>query len=512
MTIPLYSQQAEGTGIASRKSMNKKMIRDLGLVFISIAFLPFSLILTVLAKLLTFVGLKAAPEPTPAIYQGQQVKVLVTGVSMAKGLFLARTMYLGGCIVIGADFEDKGIPACGRYSKACERFYQLRTPRNSQGKRAFFDQMQEIIRTEQIDIWISCSGVATAIEDAQLIRVLENTSKCRCFQFNEEATYLLDDKFQFMQTTARLGLQAPEWFFLDSKTAVSDAIAQVSAKEKRHLNREYILKNVAMDDKTRGSLPLLHSNDLKELRKVLNTLDVRSSKWIMQQFIPGHEEYCTQALIVHGQVKAFVSCPSESILLHYGQVESKSITNNAMLNFTQKYAAGLREQYKDFTGHLSFDFLALSSPSKQGLTKTFLPIECNPRCHTAVVRFRGKEKELASAYLSILPGFETDELILPDVVRHFVSYHWIAHDLISLYLLPLFQCLVGSITVLQVLNQHIEFWKLLLFGKDPTFEWWDPVPWLILNHVYWPARFLDVALNGIQWSQVNVSTGKLFEV
>lgn len=491
-----------------KESAKSQIFEDISLVLLSIAVLPFSLITTILAEISCFIGLHKTPEITPALRNGRQVKALVTGVSMTKGLFLARTMFLGGCSVIGADFENKGIPASGRYSRACSKFYSLISPRGPHGKQAFFDQMLSIVKTEQIDIWISCSGVATAIEDAQIMQLLEKNTTCRCFQFNEQATMSLDDKYQFMQTTASLGLSAPQFFFLDSKQSVTNALQQAI----RAKNSQYILKNVAMDDKTRGSLPLLRSDQADEMKGILDGLDVKTSKWIMQQFIPGKEEYCTQALVIDGCVKTFHSCPSESVLLHYKQVETGSVLDNEMLKFTQVYAQGLFEKYGQFTGHLSFDFLALHTVSKQGVTKTLLPIECNPRCHTAIIRFRGREKALAAAYLSILPGFELEEKVIPDPAKQPIAYYWIAHDLVDLYILPILKMVCGTVTLVQMLERHLEFWNLVLTGKDPTFEWWDPLPWFVLNHIYWPGRLVHIAFQGKRWSQINVSTGKVFEI
>ena len=496
----------------AKVTSNMLYVREIGLVALSIIFLPLSLLVTWIATLLCFTGLVKTPSTVPVLHRGKRVKVLVTGVSMSKGLFLVRAMYLGGCEVIAADFEEKWIPSCGRFSRACSRFYALQQPKDPKGKEAFLEKMLSLVREERIDIWISCSGVATATEDAQVMQLLEKHTECRCFQFGEEIIISLDDKYRFMETTASLGLHTPQWFLLDSEQSIEHALQQATNQESQDSRLQYILKNVAMDDKTRGSLPLLHSSEPKHMKAILESLDTKTSKWIMQQFIPGNEEYCTQSLVINGQVKAFLSCPSESVLLHYKQVDSNSILDDAMLKFTQTYATELFRKHRQFTGHLSFDFLALHTPSNQGITKTLLPIESNPRCHTAVVRFRGQERQLASAYLSILPGFQSDHtIVVPDKGKMSVTYYWIAHDLVDLYIMPILDFCIMSKNILQVLDSHLQFWSLVLFGKDPTFEWWDPVPWLVLNHVYWPARFVQVALRSIQWSQVNVSTGKIFE-
>ena len=206
--------------LVTKATLKMGYMREIGLVVLSIIFMPLSLLITWTAIVACLIGLVKKPSPIPVMHRGKQVKVLVTGVSMAKGLFLVRTMYLGGCEVIAADFQKKWIPSCGQYSRACSLFYALQQPRGLKGRKVFFEKMLSLVREEKIDIWISCSGVATATEDAQVMQLLETHTQCRCFQFGEEAVTSLDDKYRFMKTTADLGLATPQWFLLDSKHSI----------------------------------------------------------------------------------------------------------------------------------------------------------------------------------------------------------------------------------------------------------------------------------------------------
>ena len=493
--------------------------RDLALVALSILFSPLSTLIVVVAKVLAAVSLIAEPTIRPKSHNGHQVKVLVTGVGMAKGLFLARSLYLGGCIVISGDFEKTGIPVCGRFSRAVSRFYTFSNPTGKGGFESYARQVLGIIADEKIDLWVSCSGVATAMEDAKLMQVVENKTSCKAFQFNEDATFKLDNKYEFMRTTASFGLTLPQWGFLTSPRDADNVVNRSNSQCVNFEAREFILKNVSMDDRTRGSLPILSTDRPKQMLDVLEGLDYESSSWIIQQFVPGNEEYCTQSLVVNGHVRAFLACPSASVLMHYEVLEANSPLFQAMLRFTQTYATGMYAKYGRFSGHLSFDFLALNEPTVDGMKKTLLPIECNPRCHTAVVHFRNHERALTDAYISLLPSEKgsTSSANVPDLIigssaKPESGFYWIAHDLVVLFVLPILQLFSRSITSGDMLLSHSEFWKHITLWKDPTFEWWDPLPWFILNHIYWPGQLLMASWHGTRWSQINVSTGKIFVI
>ena len=482
--------------------------RDCSLIVLSLLFLPFSVLITTVASLIRpFIY----QRPHPVLRDGRQITVLVTGVGMAKGLFLARAFHIAGCRVIAADFEKLGIPVCGRFSASIARFYGLRIPSGAKGAENYFQEVVDIIRGENVDAWVSCSGVATAMEDGRAMQAVEERTSCKAFQFDEDTTFKLDDKFEFMKQTDKLGLLGPKWYSIQDMEEVP-IISQTVTHEKTDLEDKYIVKSVRMDDQARGVLPILSSNNLEQLTRVLSSLDYSGDKsWILQEYIEGGEEYCTHSVVVDGQVKAFLACPSSSVLLHYQLVDEKNPLFKTMLQFTQRYADGMFRQQGRFTGHLSFDFLAQSRPIEGGVEKILKPIECNPRCHTATIHLRGSERTLVNAYLSCLTKTKDEfDIILPAQKMKDVSYYWAAHDLIVLFLLPSLSALLGCTRPIDMINLQFEFWRHVLLWKDPTFEWWDPLPWLALYHICWPCRLAVATWRGMHWSQLNVSTMKIF--
>lgn len=483
--------------------------RNLCLVFLSLFLFPVSFTTCIAALLLDLLGRITKPRKNEA--PKEKTRVLITGVGMTKGLFLARTMYLGGCTVIGADFDQNGSLYCGRYSKAIEKFYALENPIRS-GSQAYRDNVVRLVKAERINLWISCSGVATAIEDATLAKAMEESTDCMAFQLDERSVSTLDDKLRFMQKTSELNLANVEWYPLSSTDDVQRAVSRIHELPETDQGTKYIIKSAGMDDITRGALPILEANDPVKLQQTLLSLSFEKDRsWILQEYIESGEEYCTHAVVVNGSIRAFTACRSESVLMHYKQLDPDSILFKQMLQFTKDYALGLAKECLSFSGHLSFDFLIRYRRVANGFEGTLAPIECNPRCHTAVVLFRGFEKLLAQRYLEILDAQTNGDMLIGE--RHGGGFYWVAHDLVALLIVPLVSWATkhGAREYGDAVQQVLKFLHHLLMWRDPTFEWWDPLPWLVLTHVYWPVELILATLHRTKWKQLNVSTTKMFK-
>lgn len=462
--------------------------------------------------------------------------ILITGVGMTKGLFLARTFYKAGHNVIGADFEPNGIPVCGRFSKALRKFYSLPKPNEKAGAAYYIDAMLDIVRREHVDLWVSCSGVASAVEDGQAKEVLERRSDVRCIQFDVMTTQTLHEKDTFIAQTERLGLPTPETHNVTSRAAVHKVL-----HESPRTKKQYIMKSVGMDDASRGNMTLLPRRTLSETYSHVSAIPISEKKpWVLQQFVKGRE-YCTHALIVNNEVKVFVACPSSELLMHYDALPPDSALSRAMLRFTEEF---VRRSDTNMTGHLSFDFLVDEVVSEKGAQLALLPIECNPRAHTAVALFQGQEQAMSEAYLTALtpqingiieqaPSMNgSPDLLPPTTPPEIINRHdapspstsspvtpalnppklyWLGHDLVSFLFLPLLKNdNNNSLTLSTYLRGCGTFLEHLLRWKDGTYELWDPLPAWWLYCGYWPGVFAASVVRGTRWSRVNVSTAKVF--
>ena len=92
-------------------------IQNIALIVLSLMFLPLDLIILGLSYARSLAGRRSLA----GVQTSKPPKtILVTGVGMTKGLFLARQFYIAGHRVIGADFETFGIPSPGRFSYALQ--------------------------------------------------------------------------------------------------------------------------------------------------------------------------------------------------------------------------------------------------------------------------------------------------------------------------------------------------------------------------------------------------------
>lgn len=433
--------------------------------------------------------------------------VLVTGIGMAKGLAIARAFYREGHTVLGADFEPNQIPVSGRVSKCLKRFYRL--PKSSPNdSTAYIDALIGIIKKEHVDLWVSCSGVASAVEDGQAADAVEKLTSCVAIQFGASLTETLHGKHSFIDSARQFGLNSPETQLV---TSVEDAINFLYVHEGQDDNqdrKQYIMKSVGLDDSIRADMTLLPRGSSEDTRKHLSRLKPSvSNPFVLQQFISG-PEYCTHSIIVRGKVRAFTSCRSAGILMHYKSLPPGSELFQTMLKYTQIYA---EKTGREMTGHFSIDFLVDESDSELSLMDRIYPIECNPRAHTAVVLFANESQGMVKAYMSSLEdGEEKEKKISICTPLNSSSYFWVGHDIVEYVIFPAWEFLNLRSSFSTTIEGWMTFAEHLLTWKEGTFAVWDPWPAWWLYCVYWPATFMATILTKSWWSKCNVSTNKLF--
>lgn len=466
------------------------LVQNVTLILLSVCFIPVDC--TVLCLSYVFGAWRRSHiawrrADSHASRDHRSYRVLVTGVGMTKGLTLARLFHRSGHHVVGADFDPN---ACGRMSNCVAKYYRLRPPSIENGSLPYVESLLEIIMKEKIDVWVSCSGVASAAEDGEAMEVVRERTNCQTIQFNVKMTTTLHEKSNFINYVRDLGLTTPDTHVVESIEMAESALRDAPA------NNKYIMKPIGMDDAARGDMTLLPMQTSEQTHRHISRL--RPSKrnpFILQEFVQG-SEYCTHALVVRGEVKAFVACPSAELLMYYEALPSESALSQAMLRFTSTLAS---KSGDDFTGHLSFDFLVKDTSPSNPDDIFLYPIECNPRAHTAVVLF-SETSSMVDAYLSVFSARDTrkptgDVVVIPATRR---KYFWLGHDIVTLLAAH------GPPGAYRGVIHRLMKWH------DGTFELADPLPWFWLYHVFWPSQFLRCILSGTRWSRINVSTGKMF--
>lgn len=478
-------------------------LQNIALLSLSLLFLPVDtliLVATLISRLILYDEVERHRKQARCKTGFRRRNVLITGVGMTKGLVLARLFYEAGHDVFGADFEPNGALVCGRGSRSLERFFRLRQPDARNGSSPYIQSLLDIITREKIELWVSCSGVASAVEDGIAKEIIEARTPCKAIQFDVKTTQMLHEKHTFIEHTRDIGLTVPETHEITTRAMVERILHHAPP------GRKYILKTIGVDDSVRGDMTLLPTNSGAETSKHLATLDIsRATPWILQQFIRG-KEYCTHSVVVRGRVRAFVACPSAELLMHYQALPVDSDLTQAMLGFTQRYAA---EGGPGFSGHLSFDFMVEDTSPDNGNIVLY-PIECNPRAHTAVALFNGTPA-MVEGYLSVLEGAPASESKAIVTPSRNDKYYWAGHDLITRAVLPIGGFLTLRLSLADLIRSYASWASHLVSWRDGTYEWWDPLPWWWLYHVYWPMRLMSCILEGRKWSRLNVSTTKVFE-
>ncbi|KAF1943458.1 hypothetical protein EJ02DRAFT_453363 [Clathrospora elynae] len=450
----------------------------------------------------------------------QRKTILVTGVSMTKGLAIARNLAQHTPHrIIGADISAL---SPGRFSNAIAKYYRLDTP-SGDDVEPYIDSILTIIQREKVNLWISCSSVVAAVEDGQVVRLAEKRAKeqgrrFEAIQFREDVVEKFHEKDKFIDYIESLGLTTPESHRCTSRDDALDVLMRelhrTPTKSGRTVRRkQFLMKPIGVNDKARDNMmTLLPLPTPDATAKYIRSMNIsKSNPFQLQQFIKG-KEYCTHALVIRGKVKAFTSCPSLELLMHYEPLPAHSILSQEMLKFTERVCL---DGGASFTGHLSFDFLV--EEQRDGRHTKFYPIESNPRAHTAVVLFE-QTPEMADAYLDIFNSAASNSSssvnskampVFPRTPTY--SYYWIGHDLVSFLILPILDVIFGRGTTQDAFSCLMVFWHHLVYWKDGTFMLEDPLPFFVLYHVYWPARFLEALMRGKDWSRINVSTTKMFE-
>lgn len=512
-------------------------LRNLFLILLSLLFLPLSTLILVATYILqpmfsTNTARRARIRSSPSF---RPRKILVTGVSMAKGLILARAFHLAGHDVIGADYEVWSVPVPGRVSRSLKKFYTLPKPSEKGGSARHLAELVRIVEEERVDLWVSCSAQSCAVEDGQAKELLEQRLGVVAIQFDVETTRILHEKNLFLPYTRDLGLPIPETHTVTSRAEVHRLLGQGAAFPQKGRKKQYILKSVAIDDLTRMDLHPLPRRTMSETyHQVAKTPISASNPWLLQQFIRG-KEYCTHALVVRGVIKSFVACPSSDLVMHYESIARESPLSKSMLLFTKEFVARASRGGGTMTGHLSFDFLVDEIPTEKGVEMVLQPIECNPRTHTAItVAFQGRELEMVDAYLSALgqthlpntngspnPPSSSSPLnsdpsdsdrILSSILTptHVSRSYWIGHDIFTLILFPLLHIFSTKFSVSTYLGGYVTLLTRILTWKEGSFAFWDPLPSWWLYHVYWPKVWWAYTVNKTKWTRINVSTGRYF--
>ena len=433
-----------------------KTIATLSLLLLA---LPFNLTLTAIA-LFTATLLKPVQPRTISTHPQT---ILVSGGKMTKALQLARSFHRAGHRVILIESHKYWLTG-HRFSWAVDRFHTVPNP-DADG---YIQALLEIVKTENVDVYVPvCSPVASyydALAQAAL------APYCKIIHLDPAMVQQLDDKERFATLATSLELSVPDFHCITHPL-------QVMEFDFAPQQRQYILKSIPYDSVRRLDLTKLPCATSAQTAAFVRELPISiDHPWILQEFITG-QEYCTHSTVRDGELRLHCCCESSAFQINYQMVDKPEIEA-----WVKKFVAKLQ-----LTGQVSFDFI-------QADNGRIYAIECNPRTHSAITMFYN-HPDVAKAYLDREP--------LAEVIKPLTSSrptYWIYHEIWRL------------VTHLAYPAQTWQRLQIIFSGKDAIFDWFDPLPFLMVHHWQIPLLLLNNLKHLKGWLRIDFNIGKLIEL
>ncbi len=438
------------------------LFQNLGILALLLIVLPFNLLITLLAFLVSLPG-KTTQKKTLA---ERPKNVILTGAKMTKCLQIARSLHQAGHKVFMLE-TNKYWASGNQYSNSVAGFYTVPDPlKDWQG---YCQELLDIVKRENIDVFIPVSSAVLSCHESLVKPIL--SPHCEVFQFDIETTQMLDDKFTFMEKARELGLNVPKSFLITKPEDILDFDFAADGSQ-------YIVKSISYDSVRRLNMTKLPMNSREEMADFLKDLPIsKDNPWIMQEFVKG-KEYCTHSTVRKGKVRLHCCCESSEFQVNYDHVDNPQI-----YDWVDKFVGKL-----NLTGQISFDFI-------QTADNRVYPIECNPRTHSALTTFHD-HPEVANAYLyDAKPGEETPLIPLPNSKPTYWTYHEL-----------------WRLTEIRSWKDLKAWLKRIREGTDAIFQINDPLPFLMVHHWQFSSILLDSLSKLKSWVMIDFNIGKLIEL
>lgn len=430
--------------------------RSLGALAVLQMTLPVDLAVTGVALARGAVRRPTAVEPTGRT-------VLISGGKMTKALALARAFAAAGHRVVLVETPKYRFTG-HRFSRAVAAFHTVPDPTDD----GYADALLRIVETEGVDVYVPVCSPVASYHDALAAERL--AGHCEVVHADVETITMLDDKERFCTHAASLGLDAPEVHRMTTPEQVADFDFAAPSRA----GREYVLKSIPYDPVHRLDLTRLPRPTRAETLAFARSKPISADNpWVLQEFIAG-TEYCTHATARSGRVQVSCCCESSASQLNYAQVDKPEIEA-----WVRSFVAAT-----GVTGQVSLDFI--ETPEGR-----VVPIECNPRTHSAITMLYD-HPGVAAGYLE-----DGAAEVRPTAASR--PTYWIYQEL--------WRLLSAARSPAAVRAR----WRVIAEGKDAIFAPDDPLPFLLVHHLQLPSLLLGALVRGTDWVKIDVNIGKLVE-
>jgi hypothetical protein len=335
--------------------------------------------------------------------------------------------------------------------------------------------IQAIIAEQGIDLIIPCTA---PVESSAYAHLAERLPKgVRVFAFDGKTTDELDNKFTFNQVLVDAGLACPETANMES---LEDALEFFKGRPVDAEGKRFIVKPAVYDPKARTEILFLPIADEDRQLEYLKSRNASPEVPYVIQEVLQAPEYGSFAIFNNGALTGFEFFESCASCLVYRQKRGKHYDQVLELNRGLGKAMNL-------TGQLTLDLMYNSDGD-------LVPIECNPRIHSAVCTLEG-HGFLGMSYTEADHVPKTDAQVVtsdPDCFRYWVMD--------QIFLMAGFwkpkNCV--KLSVLEMLR-----------GKDSMLHGDDPWPFLAMYLVQIPSLLALELIPGTRWLKIDFCIGKI---
>jgi hypothetical protein len=335
--------------------------------------------------------------------------------------------------------------------------------------------IQQIVREQNIDLIVPCTAPVESSAYAHLRERLP--PHVRVFAFDGETSDKLDNKYTFNKVLVDSGLPCPETANME---CLQDAIQFFKSREsKPDDGKRFIVKPAVYDPKARTEILFLPIEDKQKQMDYLRSRNASKTVPYVIQEVLNEPEYGSYAIYNNGYLTGFEFFESCASCLVYRQLQKQY---NQVLEFHKGLGKAM-----NLTGQLTLDLMHTS-------TGELVPIECNPRIHSAVCTLEG-HRNMGAVFAD--PDHEpktNDEIVTSKK--------------------DVFQYLLMDQIFLKA-----GFWKPkncfklslgeMFMGCDALLSGDDPIPFLAMYLLQIPSLLVLDLYAGTEWLKIDFLIGKI---
>lgn len=408
------------------------------------------------------------------VSEEKKLRILVTGGKMSKASAVARAVGRDGHEVFTAEIMPYQF-CHTRFCTYVSKHFVL--PRPTVHPKEWMTTMKQIVKDYNIDLIIPCTAPVESTFYAHLREQLPG--HVRVFAFDGQTSDQLDNKYSFNEVLVKAGLRCPETARME---CLEDATEFFQRKEMdpEDDGKRYIVKPAVYDPKARTEILFLPIADKARQLEYLESRNASKKVPYVIQEVLENPEYGSYAIYNNGELTGFELWESAASCLVYQQLQGKHYDQVMELHKGLGKAMNL-------TGQLTLDLMYTSSGD-------LVPIECNPRIHSAVCTLEG-HSNLGAVFTD--PKYaptQSSDIVVSQPETH---RYWLMDQLFL----------------------AAGFWKpkncfklsfsQMLTGNDAMLSGDDPMPFLAMYLIQIPSLLILELIKGTSWMKIDFCIGKI---